>query len=62
MNATVREKLPEVPTELAKLAYLLRYADSETLMRDYETATQNVRRRFDEIFNAEGAGGGEGGG
>jgi len=59
MNSTARDKLPEEPTELAKLAHLLRYADGEALMADYETATRRVRRRFDEIFDAEGSGKGE---
>jgi len=59
MNSTARDKLPEEPTELAKLAHLLHYPDSEALMRDYETATRRVRRRFDEIFDAEGTGGGK---
>ena len=54
MNITARGKLPEDPTELAKLAHLLRYADSEALLADFEEYARETRRRFDRIFDAEG--------
>jgi glutamate-ammonia-ligase adenylyltransferase len=61
MNSTARDRLPEDPTELAKLAHLVRYPSSEALLADYENSTRQIRRRFDEIFDAAGAGRGNGG-
>lgn len=46
-NSTARDKLPEDPIELAKLAYLLEYKSSDALLADYENVTRRVRERFD---------------
>jgi glutamate-ammonia-ligase adenylyltransferase len=54
INSTARDKLPDDPTELAKLAHLLRYPDGEALLADYEQATQNTRRLFDQQMDAAG--------
>ena len=54
MNVTARNKLPESPTELAKLAHLLRWPSSGQLLVDFEHYTQETRKRFDRIFDAEG--------
>ncbi len=53
MNSTARDQLPSDPVELTKLAGLLRYPSGESLMTDYETATHDIRRRFDVLFDAE---------
>ena len=50
ISATARDKLPEDRVELAKLAHLSRYPSIEALLADYETATQQIRRRFEEFF------------
>ena len=55
LNSTARDKLPEEPTELAKLAKLLNCSGSETLLADFEKYTQETRRRFDQAFDAAGA-------
>ena len=51
MNSTARDQLPRDPVESAKLAALLRYPDAESLMNEYESATGEIRRRFDSVFN-----------
>ena len=56
MNITARNRLPEDPTELTKLAHLLRCPSSGELLVDFERLTQETRRRFDRIFDAEAAG------
>lgn len=43
-------KLPEDPTELAKLAHLLGYTDTDSLVADCQNYTQETRKRFDRIF------------
>ena len=53
-NATARDTLPDDPTELSKLARLLRYGDPQALLNDFEHYTQEIRRRFDEMIDAEG--------
>jgi glutamate-ammonia-ligase adenylyltransferase len=53
MNSTARDKLPEDPTELAKLAHLLRYSGGNALLADYETAIGEIRRQFERIFDTE---------
>ena len=53
MNSTARDKLPEDPTELAKLAHLLRYPSSTALLADYETAIREIRSQFERIFDTE---------
>lgn len=50
---TARDKLPEDPTELAKLAHLLHHADGASLLADYRQTTRKIRRCFDRIFDAE---------
>ncbi len=50
MNANARDKLPEDPDELVKLAHLLRYQDGAALLDAIERTTHKIRRRFDEIF------------
>ena len=54
MNSTARDQLPHDPTELNKLAHLLRYASGEALMNDYEKTTRQIRERFDAAMNAAG--------
>ncbi len=54
MNSTARDKLPDDPTELAKLAHLLRTPGSEALLSDFDRFTHETRSRFDRIFDAEG--------
>jgi [glutamine synthetase] adenylyltransferase / [glutamine synthetase]-adenylyl-L-tyrosine phosphorylase len=54
MNSTARDRLPQDPTELAKLAHILYYPGSDGLMMDFENATRQVRRRFEQIFEEEG--------
>jgi len=53
MNSTARSQLPDEPTELAKLAQLLRCSGSEALLADYERYTRETRQRFDRVFDAE---------
>ena len=53
MNSTAPDKLPDDPTELAKLAHLLEHRSSEALLKDYENSTRQIRQRFDRIFDAE---------
>ncbi len=52
-SATARDKLPEDATELSKLAHLLRYTEGDALMSNFQNATRETRRRFDELFDAE---------
>ena len=52
MNSTARDQLPHDPTELNKLAHLLRYSSSEALLCDYEKTTAEIRQRFDAAFDA----------
>ena len=54
MNITARDRLPEDPIELAKLAQLLQHPSSAGLMADFDRYTQETRRRFDRIFDKEG--------
>ncbi len=53
MNSTARDQLPREPLELNKLASLLHYPSSDGLLTDFENATRQIRRRFDEIFDRE---------
>ncbi len=55
MSITARDKLPEDPTELRKLAHLLRCPSSGELLVDFEHYTSETRRRFDRIFDSEGS-------
>ncbi len=54
MNSTARDQLPEDSTELAKLAHLLKYDNSEALLADFETSTREIRQRFNRIFDKMG--------
>ena len=54
MNSTARDRLPENPTELAKLAHLLHYESSQALLDHYRNVSQQIRRRFDKLFDAAG--------
>ena len=56
MNVTARDKLPGDPTELAKLAHLLRSPSGPALLADFEKYTRHTRRRFDRLFEAVEAG------
>jgi glutamate-ammonia-ligase adenylyltransferase len=53
MNSTARDQLPQDPVELYKLANLLHYPSSDGLLTDFENATRQIRRRFEEIFDRE---------
>ncbi|MGQ9575897.1 MAG: bifunctional [glutamate--ammonia ligase]-adenylyl-L-tyrosine phosphorylase/[glutamate--ammonia-ligase] adenylyltransferase [Thermoguttaceae bacterium] len=53
MNSTARDKLPEDPTELAKLAHLLRASSGDAVLAEFDRCTRETRARFDRIFDAE---------
>ncbi len=53
VSHTARDRLPEDPAELAKLARLLNCPSTDALLADFERYTQETRRRFDRIFDAE---------
>ncbi|HUT92396.1 MAG TPA: bifunctional [glutamate--ammonia ligase]-adenylyl-L-tyrosine phosphorylase/[glutamate--ammonia-ligase] adenylyltransferase [Thermoguttaceae bacterium] len=55
VSLTARDKLPEDPTELAKLAHLLRCPSTDALLADFERYTRETRRRFDRVFDVEGS-------
>ena len=50
MNTSARHDLPEDPAELKKLAFLLGYDDSQSLVADCLKYTRDNRIRFDELF------------
>ena len=52
MNAAGRHELPDNPKELAKLAYLLGYADASELVAEAEHIFSENRVRFNRIFKA----------
>ena len=52
MNATGRHELPDNRRELAKLAYLLGYADASELVAEAEHTFAENRARFNRIFDA----------
>jgi glutamate-ammonia-ligase adenylyltransferase len=54
MDSTARDRLPEDPTELAKLAHLLRAPTSDAVLADFDRYTHETRARFDRVFDAEG--------
>ena len=54
LNSTARDTLPHDATELSKLAHLLHYPGSESLLVDYESVTQQIRRRFEQMLQAAG--------
>lgn len=55
MNTTARHDLPDDDAELRKLAYLFQYPSADELRQDCEHFTRENRRRFERIFDAEGA-------
>jgi glutamate-ammonia-ligase adenylyltransferase len=55
VSLTARDKLPEDPTELAKLAHLLRCPSADALLADFDRYTRETRQRFDRIFDGEGS-------
>jgi glutamate-ammonia-ligase adenylyltransferase len=54
MNSTARDRLPEDPTELAKLAHLLRAPSGDAVLADFDRYTRETRERFNRIFDKEG--------
>jgi glutamate-ammonia-ligase adenylyltransferase len=54
VSVAARDKLPDDPTELAKLAHLMRRPSGDALLTDFERHTRQTRQRFDRIFDAEG--------
>jgi glutamate-ammonia-ligase adenylyltransferase len=52
MNAAGRHELPDSPKDLAKLAYLLGYADSGELVAEAMHTFAENRARFNRIFDA----------
>jgi glutamate-ammonia-ligase adenylyltransferase len=52
MNAAGRHELPDNPKELAKLAFLLGYADSSALVDEAEHMFAENRTRFNRLFDA----------
>jgi glutamine synthetase adenylyltransferase len=52
MDAAGRHEFPDDPRELAKLAFLLGYAEPEKLAQNVKAAWQETRERFDRIFAA----------
>ncbi len=53
MNAAGRHELPRDGRELAKLAYLMGYADAGSLERETLELAEATRERFDRVFDAE---------
>ena len=51
MSTTARNDLPDDPRELAKLAGLLGYANSEALWNECQRTTAEVRRRCERLFD-----------
>jgi glutamate-ammonia-ligase adenylyltransferase len=51
-NSTARDTLPDAPTELARLAHLMRTHDRALLLADFERHTRQTRACFDRIFDA----------
>jgi [glutamine synthetase] adenylyltransferase / [glutamine synthetase]-adenylyl-L-tyrosine phosphorylase len=52
MNSTGRHELPDNDRELAKLAYLLGYANPQALVTEAERTFTENRERFNRIFDA----------
>ncbi len=55
MNTTARHDLPDDNAELRKLAFLFQYPNPDDLRQDAAHFTLENRRRFERIFDAEGA-------
>jgi glutamate-ammonia-ligase adenylyltransferase len=52
MDAAGRHEFPDEPRELAKLAFLLGYAEPGKLAQEVKAAWQETRGRFDRLFAA----------
>jgi glutamate-ammonia-ligase adenylyltransferase len=50
MDAAGRHEFPDEPRELAKLAFLLGYADADKLVREVDDYRRETRARFERIF------------
>jgi glutamate-ammonia-ligase adenylyltransferase len=50
MDAAGRHEFPDEPRELAKLAFLLGYADADKLVHEINAAWRETREHFDRIF------------
>ena len=55
MNLTGRHEFPTEENELAKLAYLLGYANPARLVEEADAFTQENRHRFNRLFDAAAA-------
>ncbi len=53
MNPTARDTLPEDPTELAKLARMLRFPSGEALLAEVSNTTGRIRECFDRLLERE---------
>jgi glutamine synthetase adenylyltransferase len=49
-DAACRHEFPDDPRELAKLAYLLNYADPNQLEAELKSTWQETRARFNRLF------------
>ena len=54
ISTTARDRLPEAPTELARLAHLMHLADGSQLIEACARHTAENRRRFARLFDQEG--------
>ncbi len=50
MNAAHRNRLPDDPTELSKLAHLLKHPAAEALLDDFDRLTRDTRACFDRAL------------
>jgi glutamate-ammonia-ligase adenylyltransferase len=50
MDSAGRHEFPDEPRELAKLAFLLGYANADKLVQEVDAAWRETRERFDRIF------------
>jgi glutamate-ammonia-ligase adenylyltransferase len=55
MDSAGRHEFPDEPRELAKLAFLLGYSDSEKLVQEVDAAWRETREHFDRIFTEAAA-------
>ena len=53
VSTTARDKLPDDETRLAKLAHLMRSANSDTLAADCSRYREEIRKRFNRIFGCD---------
>ncbi len=54
VSRTARDKLPDNPTKLAKLAHLMQTPDGQILAADCQRFREETRLRFDRIFDEAG--------